>query len=78
MDTLARAAGFIVVYPNGTGFLPNRLLTSNAGTCCGSAAANNIDDVGFTLALLDKIERLTAVDANSLIWQFFRRHPLPR
>jgi polyhydroxybutyrate depolymerase len=62
MDTLANRAGFIVVYPNGTGFLPTRLLTWNAGTCCGYAAANNIDDVGFTLTLLDKIERLTPVD----------------
>lgn len=62
MDALANRAGFIVVYPNGTGFLPNRLLTWNAGTCCGYAAANGVDDVGFTLALLDRIERLTAVD----------------
>jgi poly(3-hydroxybutyrate) depolymerase len=36
MDQLAAQAGFIVVYPNGTGILPNRLLTWNAGRCCGS------------------------------------------
>ncbi|HMC67774.1 MAG TPA: PHB depolymerase family esterase [Mycobacteriales bacterium] len=62
MDTIANRAGFLVVYPNGTGFLPNRLLTWNAGACCGYAAANDVDDVGSTLALLDKIERLTSVD----------------
>ena len=56
MDALAGKAGFVVVYPNGTGILPNRLLTWNAGTCCGYAAANDVDDVGFTLALLDKVE----------------------
>ena len=37
--------GFIVVYPNGTGRM-ERMLTWNAGTCCG-CGPRNVDDVGF-------------------------------
>ncbi len=42
----AEQAGFIVVYPDGTGRLP-RVLTWNSGACCGYAQSHNIDDVGF-------------------------------
>ena len=62
LDSLAARAGFVVLYPNGTGVLPNRLLTWNAGTCCGYAAAHDADDVGSTLALLDRVEQLTSID----------------
>jgi len=47
----ANAAGFIVVYPNGTGLIQ----TWNAGQCCGSAMNNNIDDVRFISMLIDKL-----------------------
>lgn len=47
----SNAAGFIVVYPDGTG----PLKTWNAGTCCGSAVANNINDVKFISQLIDKL-----------------------
>lgn len=53
---------FIVVYPNGTGRLRNRLLTWNAGSCCGFAAESSVDDVGFVEALLDDLARRTPVD----------------
>lgn len=53
---------FIVVYPNGSGRLRDRLLTWNAGTCCGFAAERSIDDVGFVAALLDDLARRTPVD----------------
>ena len=39
-------AGFVVVYPDGTGRLP-RVLTWNSGECCGYARDHGIDDVGF-------------------------------
>jgi polyhydroxybutyrate depolymerase len=42
----AATAGFLVVYPDGTGRLP-RVLTWNSGACCGYAQARGIDDVGF-------------------------------
>lgn len=61
LDDKADEAGFIVVYPNGTGRIA-RLLTFNAGICCGYAQNNNIDDVGFTRALLDDLEQRYKVD----------------
>lgn len=57
----ADQAGFIVVYPEGSGRLA-RMLTFNAGNCCGNAAANNIDDVDFTRRVLDDLERVANVD----------------
>jgi polyhydroxybutyrate depolymerase len=57
----ANEAGFIVVYPNGTGRL-QRMLTFNAGNCCGFAAASNADDVAFTRCLLDDLESVANVD----------------
>lgn len=49
---LADEETFIVVYPNGTGLLENRL-TWNVGNCCGYAHRNDVDDVGFIAAVLD-------------------------
>lgn len=47
----SKAAGFIVVYPEGTGVIK----TWNAGTCCGSAVTNQINDVKFIGQLIDKL-----------------------
>lgn len=55
MDALADREGFVVVYPDGTGPVRERLLTWNAGTCCGAAAAAQVDDVAFVRALLDDL-----------------------
>jgi poly(3-hydroxybutyrate) depolymerase len=62
MDETAAREGFVAVYPNGTGGFAGRLLTWNAGTCCGSAAAGRVDDVGFVLAVLDDLARRTGID----------------
>lgn len=62
MDETAARQGFLAVYPDGTGGFAGRLHTWNAGTCCGSAAARRVDDVGFVLALLDDLERRTPTD----------------
>lgn len=62
MNRTADREGFIAVYPNGTGILSDRLLTWNAGTCCGYAMSHHIDDVGFTLALLDDLATKTPID----------------
>ena len=63
MDALADRAGFIAVYPNGTGRFQDRLLTWNAGTCCGPAAFGQVDDVGFIAAVLDDLAARTPIDA---------------
>ena len=62
LDALADREGFVVVYPDGSGRLGRRLLTWNAGTCCGAAAAQNVDDVGFVLALLRDLARDLPLD----------------
>jgi len=61
LDDKADEAGFIVVYPEGTGRLA-RMLTFNAGACCGHAAATNVDDVAFTRALLDDLATVADID----------------
>lgn len=57
MNGLADRSGFIAVHPQGIGN------TWNAGACCGEAQTRNIDDVGFTNALLDELSTSFCVDA---------------
>jgi polyhydroxybutyrate depolymerase len=63
MDALADEAGFIAVYPDGTGRFDGFLLTWNVGSCCGYARENDVDDVGFVRALLTDLEAFTPVDS---------------
>ncbi len=62
IDRVAEREGFVVVYPAGTGF-GRFLLTWNAGTeCCGRALALDVDDVGFTRAVVNDLARRVTVD----------------
>jgi polyhydroxybutyrate depolymerase len=61
LSTKADRVGFVVVYPNGTGNLPN-VLTWNGGSCCGYAVKNDVDDVAFTRALLDDLAGQVMLD----------------
>src|SRR5205085_10688859 len=61
LNEKADEAGFIVVYPSGTGRL-EKLLTFNGGNCCGYAMNNNVDDVGFVRALLDDLAMVANID----------------
>jgi polyhydroxybutyrate depolymerase len=54
-------AGFIAIYPNGTGRF-SRILTFNGGNCCGYAMNNDVDDVEFTRQLLDNLAQVANVD----------------
>jgi polyhydroxybutyrate depolymerase len=54
-------AGFVVVYPNGTGRL-ERVLTFNGGNCCAYAMNNKVDDVEFTRQLLDDLAKSVNID----------------
>jgi polyhydroxybutyrate depolymerase len=58
MDPIADREDFITVYPDGLGALK----TWNGGGCCGYAVENQVDDVGFVVALLDQLERQLCVD----------------
>jgi polyhydroxybutyrate depolymerase len=56
-------AGFIAVFPNGYSRLPNGIFaTWNAGTCCGAAQKNDIDDVGFIREVIHRVQRQASVD----------------
>ena len=67
LDATADGAGFLVVYPEGSGrFFERKLLTWNAGACCGYAALEEIADVGAILALLAELARRTPVDATRI------------
>ena len=54
--------GYIVVYPNGSGRMAERLLTWNACNCCAYAQIQGVDDVGFISALLDDLEKRANID----------------
>lgn len=64
LDAVSNREKFIVVYPYGVGALPRRLLTWNAGECCGPAMNRNVDDVGFAIAVLDDVMRRTGIDSH--------------
>ncbi len=60
---LADRARFIAVYPEGTsiGVDPPRQ-TWNAGFCCGAAVRNQVDDLGFLNALIDRLTTEFPID----------------
>jgi polyhydroxybutyrate depolymerase len=64
MNVIADRYGFTVVYPSGTGMSPRQrqFLSFNAGGCCGAAMRNNVDDVGFTEAILSVSSERIEVD----------------
>jgi polyhydroxybutyrate depolymerase len=69
-DAEADRQGFIVVYPEGTdrerpfldAFGKPGLLTWNAGSCCGYAQQEAIDDVGFIRAVVMQVIKDNAAD----------------
>lgn len=56
MSTKADKAGFLVVYPYGSGLLKKHVLTWNAANCCGYAMKEGIDDVGFIREVIARLE----------------------
>ncbi len=59
---LVEREGILVVYPEGTGRNPTRLLTWNAGHCCGRAMEREVDDVKFINAVIDTLIARHAAD----------------
>jgi polyhydroxybutyrate depolymerase len=67
LDAVADHHGFIAVYPDGSGRLPRRLLTWNAGEhCCGWALEHEVDDVGFLAAVIQDLARRTRIDSRRI------------
>ncbi len=61
---IADREGFLAAYPSGAYGLFGFLKHWNAGHCCGKAAQDNIDDVGFLLRVMDDIQAGYGVDTN--------------
>lgn len=70
-ERFARSTGFhdeafqqptVVVYPAGSGRFSNRLLTWNAGICCGYAQRENVDDVGFVGEVIGQVAAALPID----------------
>jgi polyhydroxybutyrate depolymerase len=61
-DEVARREGLIVAYPNGTGRFADRFLTWNAGHCCAYAFREQVDDLGYLSALIDRLVATRSVD----------------
>jgi polyhydroxybutyrate depolymerase len=62
---LADREGFMVMYPNGIG-IAGLLQHWNAGHCCGKAAEDRIDDVGYLNASIDAASSRLAIDTDRI------------
>ena len=60
MNAKADSAGFIAIHPEGTNS------SWNAGSCCGQAATDNVDDIGFVKDLLDTAADRLCIDAHRI------------
>lgn len=60
-STLADRFGFVVSYPNGIGIF-GLLQHWNAGHCCGKAAADGLDDIGFIDETIADASRFLNID----------------
>jgi polyhydroxybutyrate depolymerase len=58
MSAKADATGFIAIHPEGTNN------SWNAGACCGQAAQDGVDDIGFVKDILDTAATRLCVDAH--------------
>lgn len=65
LNQKADEAGFIAVYPNGTG--SGFRYFWNGGDCCGSAVQEQVDDVAFIRALLDNLAHKYRVDPSRIV-----------
>jgi polyhydroxybutyrate depolymerase len=52
----AQARGIVVAYPAGVGE------SFNAGACCGDAAAQDVDDVGFSRSIVSAVSQELCID----------------
>jgi len=62
----ADSSHFLVVYPEGTHKDGLAFRTWNAGWCCGYAANNQIDDVGFIDTLIHILKQQFTIDENRI------------
>ena len=61
-DSLADVFHVVAVYPDGATAVFNYGSDWNAGTCCGTPARDNIDDLGFITSVIDEVSHHTQID----------------
>lgn len=66
LSAKADREAFLVVYPNGTGWLNLRPRGWNAGSCCGYPVRQQVDDVRFIKQLIAHLEDTLAIDASRI------------
>jgi len=62
---LADRENFVVMYPNGMGIL-GFFQHWNAGHCCGKAASDQVDDVGFVAAAIADVSARLKIDTDRI------------
>lgn len=63
MDSVSEANRIVVAYPNGVAGAGGLFPTDwNAGSCCGAAGRENIDDVGFIKAVMTELSAKLPID----------------
>lgn len=66
-NKLADENGFVMVYPNGNSLrLFKNRRTWNAGTCCGKAKDDNIDDVHFIKEMIEQIKKEESINPKKI------------
>lgn len=65
-SALADRESFVVAYPDGTGALPEKLLTWNAGGIPVYAQDHGVDDTGFLRAVVADIATRVAIDPDRI------------
>lgn len=65
--SFAERTGQVLLLPNGASRLRSgKLATWNAGNCCGSARDAQVDDVGYILALVERVQGQLNIDARRI------------
>jgi polyhydroxybutyrate depolymerase len=65
LSQIADRKGYVVAYPEGIGIL--RFLQHwNAGLCCGKAARDQVDDVGFITWVINDVGTRLAIDRHRI------------
>jgi polyhydroxybutyrate depolymerase len=63
MDSVSEANRVVVAYPNGVAGAGGLFPTDwNAGSCCGAAGRENIDDVAFIKGVIDQLSAKLPID----------------
>lgn len=62
--TAGTRAGYVVVFPNGTGASTERNLTWNSGAVTNYASEHRVDDVDFLRTVVAEVGKRVSVDAN--------------